>query len=480
MNENTSQAFFIPESQIQFHPMSYADPSGRVFRWQGELYRGVAVEKTQLYRRLFEEGIAPALIQNGILSGADITPFRTQTYSLVLKLHLIPFPSYIFEWCPDMLKDAALMILDLELALLEKGLTLIDVQPGNVLFNFARPVYIDYGSISEAPADSPWIPYAQFRRFYFYPLFMMSRGGYGVAQRLLHDHSPRLSEADLLTVLQPARMPLRSRLHSLRNRGAPWIKQRTPDWLHPFLRKGNAALKQTAYTASIGRQSRIDVIQGLRNQIEQITFQRIKTDWSEYDGDYPDLTLQDQWDDKHKSAYEALCRSKPKTVLDIASNRGWFSQIAARQGAQVVAFDIDEPSISKLYRDLRGTDTTILPLVMDFENPSPAEGICYQWMPAATERYRCEMVLAIALVHHLVFKAFLPFEQIAAGLSSFTEKTLLVEFIPHDDIHVSRWWNESYAWYTLENFQAALRNHFSQIEILPSAPHPRIYLLCER
>jgi hypothetical protein len=83
-------------------------------------------------------------------------------------------------------------------------------------------------------------------------------------------------------------------------------------------------------------------------------------------------------------------------------------------------------------------------------------------------------------VHHLVFKGNLRFEHIAAGLASFTTRWLLVEFIPKEDQYVSKWDHASRPWYNVDQFKSALSRHFQRIEVLPSDPHPRLMLLCEK
>jgi hypothetical protein len=167
-------------------------------------------------------------------------------------------------------------------------------------------------------------------------------------------------------------------------------------------------------------------------------------------------------------------------VLDIGSNRGWYSQLAASLGSSVVAFDVDSACIDRLFQDASDRRLTILPLVMDFRNPSPGYGLCKQWLAPATQRFQCDMVMVLALVHHLVFKAHLSFEQIVAAASVFAKKWLLIEFIPREDQFVREWWSEQYSWYTLENFQTTLSRHYRNVRIICTSAEPRIVLLCER
>jgi hypothetical protein len=99
---------------------------------------------------------------------------------------------------------------------------------------------------------------------------------------------------------------------------------------------------------------------------------------------------------------------------------------------------------------------------------------------AATERLKCDLVLAFSLVKELVFERYFNFELIAEGLSSFSNRWLLVEFISREDREISAKWGDRFSWYTLDNFIAALRDHFSRVNILPGAAEDRVLLLCEK
>jgi hypothetical protein len=117
---------------------------------------------------------------------------------------------------------------------------------------------------------------------------------------------------------------------------------------------------------------------------------------------------------------------------------------------------------------------------MDFKHPSRAYGIFCEQLPSALERLRCSLGMALALVHHLVFKRCMRFEQIARGLSLFAADRALVEFVPREDRFVREWWSPRFSWYTLDGFVSAFRQEFRNVTILPSHPEPRVLLLCER
>ena len=73
-----------------------------------------------------------------------------------------------------MLKDAALLQLDLLLAALEQDLVLKDSTPYNVQFRGAQPVFVDVGSFERLREGEPWVGYRQFCMLYLYPLLLQA------------------------------------------------------------------------------------------------------------------------------------------------------------------------------------------------------------------------------------------------------------------------------------------------------------------
>jgi SAM-dependent methyltransferase len=468
----------IPYSEVLFHPLSFADPSGRLFRWEGRLYRAISAERASLYRRLFDEGIVPRLVNKGLIE-TELTSLQINGYEMVLSHRELPFVSYPYEWCAAMLKDAAIMVIDIEIELAQYGLTLQDAHPWNVLFDGFKPFYVDFGSIVPAQANVLWPAYDEFCRFFLYPLYLMSQGYGRIARWLLHDYDKGVLESDLVALTRKSSLGFRAK--DIAMQLLLMVKQHVPSSFRPGLKKGLALLKSMLLRLSTAMRSRLDFLQQVRREVENITIPSLKTEWSEYyDGFFPSFSPSDGWTAKHISVHQVLSDLRPDSVLDIGSNRGWYSQLAALQGSQVVAFDVDEACITQLYYDAKEKSLSILPLVMDFRNPSPGYGLCNQWLIPATERLKCDMVLALALVHHLVFKQRLNFDQIVDGLSVFSKRWLLVEFIPRDDRYVSEWWSEKFSWYTLDNFIDALKKRFHDVRILPSYPEPRVLLLCEK
>src|SRR3712207_4546289 len=79
-----------------------------------------------------------------------------------------------------MLRDAALLQLDLVLGALGEDLMLKDSSPYNVQWRGAKPVFVDVGSFERLTPGEPWVGYRQFCMLYLYPLMLQAykRVGY--------------------------------------------------------------------------------------------------------------------------------------------------------------------------------------------------------------------------------------------------------------------------------------------------------------
>jgi hypothetical protein len=356
-------------------------------------------------------------------------------------------------------------------------LTLQDSHSYNILFEKYHPVFVDIGSIIPANSDVGWPVYDEFCRFFIYPLQLAAQKKERIARWLLHDFIHGIPKSDFEAISDNAPVSLKNTFNDIKG----VIKKQTPS-LYSQLKKRYDSLKVLIKKGSSPENKpHLDFMRNLRHEVEGIVLPSMQTEWSEYYGDnLQSFSPSEDWTQKHRSVYKILSTLTPFSVLDIGSNRGWYSQLAAHLGSNVVSFDTDEMSIGKLYQDAQNENISMLPLVMDIRNPSPGYGLCNRSLAPAVDRLNCDLVLALALVHHLVYKQYLTFEQIAEATSSFSKKWLLIEFIPKDDQYVREWWNESYSWYTLDNFIFSMKKKFGKVMIYPSFPEPRVLLLCEK
>jgi SAM-dependent methyltransferase len=179
---------------------------------------------------------------------------------------------------------------------------------------------------------------------------------------------------------------------------------------------------------------------------------------------------------------EALAEFRPRRVLDVGANTGYFSRTAARSGARVVAIDSDEASVGEIFRGARAEELDVLPLVIDIARPSPATGWRNREQPSFLERARrsFDAVLMLAVCHHLMVSELIPLDEIAELASELTERFLLVEFVGADDPmfrRLTRGRAALFEHFTRETFEAAFGRRFRLVRSRPLAESGRwLYL----
>jgi SAM-dependent methyltransferase len=120
-------------------------------------------------------------------------------------------------------------------------------------------------------------------------------------------------------------------------------------------------------------------------------------------------------------------------VWDIGCNNGRYSRIAAEVARTVVAFDAEQGPVELLYRELRAeANDRILPLTMNLADPSPGLGWRGLERRALADRGTPDLVLALALVHHVTIGANVPVKEFVDWLASLGA-ALVIEFPTRED-----------------------------------------------
>ena len=142
---------------------------------------------------------------------------------------------------------------------------------------------------------------------------------------------------------------------------------------------------------------------------------------------------------------------------------------ALKQEARAALIATAEAALAHADRHPFGI-TTELPLLLDLTNPTPAIGWDNTERPAFFQRVRADVVMALALVHHLAISNNVPLEDIARALAQWGTH-LIIEFVPKSDSQVQRLLaarEDIFPDYTLEGFTRAFSRHFrleQQIDI---------------
>jgi ribosomal protein L11 methylase PrmA len=452
---------------------SYRDPSGFVYSRDGTLYRQVNRVFQDRFQAFLDSGLYAELEEGRLL-----VPHRDASLGLaasadavaVLEPEQVEFVSYPYEWAFGQLKDAALLTLELQERALARGFTLRDASAYNVQFVRGRPLFIDTLSFEPRDEGAPWAGYRQFCEHFLVPLALMSRVDVRTAT-LLRAHLEGIP-LDLGSRLLPRRTWLRAgllfhvHLHAMAQR-------RYADRGTGEAAAGGASRRGVSPTAAAG------LVRSLRAAVESLEWTPSGTEWADYTDD--NNYSAEAAGSKREAVVDFLRGLDARTAWDLGANTGEYSRAAREVVPRVIAFDLDPAAVERNYRRVKAEDEAgILPLLLDLTNPSPALGWAHRERLSLEERGPADVLLALAVVHHLAIGHNLPLERVA-GFFARLGRSLVVEFVPKSDSQVRRLLRDRpdiFPDYTREGFEAAFRGWFRIERALPVADSERtLYLM---
>jgi hypothetical protein len=455
----------IPLHEIRFHPLSFCDAGGRVFWWNGGLYRGITPEYASFYRALFDRGVVTRLIQDRYLIDTELTELRSPDFPMILRHRQVRFVSFANEWCPDMLAAAGRFLLDLLEVLVPQGLVLSSANPWSVLFEGCRPVLVDFCDIVPLDGDpSPdWERFTQeFHTDFIQPLELMSQGRGDLARWILADYEHQeihTQFAEIMGYRTPNSTPRRAV-----RRLARLIAGRS--------RPGSGS------SAGIARSSPqiLGEIRSLGRTLDRAARPRKPNSAASPTGAPGALPLRPgpDWGPREQTVYEVLATLRPASVADLGCGAGWYARLAASLGSAVVAMDRDEGQVSLCYRAAKADDLAVLPLVMNLRYPTPGFGVSNRMVAPALQRLGADLGLALGVVHQLAIGQSLALDHVIEALASFSRRWLLIEFVPPEEA------GSSPPAYSLDDLLGALSSWGRVVQIMRSSPEPRKLILCER
>ncbi len=387
----------------------------------------------------------------------------------VIKPEQIRFLSYPYEWSFTQLKDAALLTLNIQKEALLSGMTLKDASAYNIQFQDGHPILIDTLSFAAYQEGEAWIAYKQFCQHFLAPLALMSKTDIRL-NGLLKSHIDGIP-LDLASRLLPRSTWLKFGLLSHIHLHAMAQRNISSD---QAVTGGNQRQRNTTKSALVG------LIENLEKTVRNLRWVPQGTDWSEY---YEGTNYSESaFMEKKRIVRDLLVELQPKTLLDLGANNGEFSRLAKEiEGCYIVSTDVDPGAVEQNYLEVRDArEKNILPLVIDLTNPSPAIGWRNQERDSFLSRAHADVVMALALVHHLAISNNLPLSSIAQTLASMGEYAI-VEFVPKEDSQVQRLLTtreDIFDEYTADGFVQAMNEVYSIEEHIPIMGTGReIYLL---
>ena len=445
-------------SNLRSEPGSFRDRRGKIFYWNGEIIRALSRRAVEEWQALAATRFFPRLMKTGKVVKTELLDAKGLEGSFseagewagFLSHEAIPFISYPYEWSFQMLKDAALLQLELIEAALGENMILKDASSFNLQWQGSQPVFIDIPSFERLSPGEPWVGYRQFCQLFLYPLLLQSyknipfqpwlRGSIdGISSQ---DCSQLMSWKDLFRKGVLTHVYLQSRLQS-RYGGS------------------DTDARRVLKTAGFNRDLIAANVRRMTQTVSALNWKDTRSEWSDY-------TSNNTYSEEDHQAKADFVRNtvqsrRWKLVWDLGCNTGVFSRICAENSDYVVAMDQDPAAVEIFYQGLKKEGSrSILPLVMNFTDPSPDLGWRCLERKTITGRGQPELTLCLALIHHIVIGSNVPAGEFVEWLAEL-QSSLVIEFVTKDDPMVQvllRNKEDQYQDYGLDSFERSLGSCF--------------------
>lgn len=447
---------------------SFRDRNNRVFYHQQQVYRGLSQQAWQEWQKLAQTSFFSRLMEEGRIvqtTAVEDPPFEDpeirEQWAAFLHHQTIPFISYPYEWPFGMLKEAALLHLELLQAALAEDMILKDATAYNIQWLGTNPVFIDVTSFETLEPGTPWVGYRQFCQMFLYPLMLQ-------AYKNIDFHPLLRGDTEGVDAQQCSRM------------------MSARDWLRPGVffhvmlqanmqeKAGSQSVKQELKHAGFHKELIVNNLRKLQQIIRPMTMPSQKSVWSDYaeNNSYTDDSRQQ----KRDFVRQAVMSQPWNQVWDLGSNTGEYARIAAENAAYVLAMDADHLAVERLYQQLkREGHRHILPLVNNVTNPSPSQGWRGQERKSLADRGKPDLVLALALVHHVVIGANIPLREFVAWLGELGA-SVAIEFVTRADPMVQTLLRnkvDQYTDYDQDYFEQCLAHWFEIRQVQAVIPGQR-------
>lgn len=405
----------------------------------GRLFRRIPKENIAYALKLFETGFMNELMKKDLIPKVRIVHKNTHSDNMLIEQEVIPYVVQPYEWSFHMLYAAGKMVLKVNELALKYGYYVADPHVYNVVFKGTVPLYVDMGSFQKIPDQAgKWCGYDKFLHDFVYPLRLAgNRRGLSaptIAQRVL---GICIGDIDLM---EYERIFRHKRLGICEK-----IKQKSR--VVPAFHKIN--LGKPVVKAQYQKQTHT-----LNKMLDKYRFTDADK-WSDYQNDYLSA-------DTTNHRFDRLCRLLQKIEItssfEVGGNQGVFSAMLLERGIvrRALCSDCDRGAIDKGFTQNAGNHFLNFAVynLLDVTETGQLK---------RSERFQSDIVIALALTHHLLLAQNLRLQWVMETLKAFTRKYILIEFMP---LGLGGRRSSLPKWYTLEWFKAETGRYFEILEVV--------------
>ncbi len=403
---------------IEIQYFSFRDPDARVLKTEKGFVRYLFLKYKDQYDHLMQSGLYDELVKAQLLiPHQEIAPDTDDIsiYKIILP-EQIPFQSYPFEWSFVQWRKAILAFLKINQVAIKYGMILKDATPYNFYLKGGKAILFDTSSFIFFKENNPWLAYRQFCEVFFAPLALMKYNGAQWAKLYMS----ALSGLPMKFVSR--QLPAKS-----------WLNISCFLHIHLHSKYENKKIKKEHAPRGFSKAQLEQLFELFISTIKSWESAHAFTEkWINYYEQ--DIESPAYLTDKQNIITNWLAEINPKTVIDLGANTGLFSMIAAKTAEQVIAAEYDDTCVDKIEKQIQKNNLqNITTLVTDLSETSPALGMLNKEYAPFIERGKSDLVMALALIHHLVIGKNLSMAHIVELFALLSNQYVIVEFIPKTD-----------------------------------------------
>ncbi len=459
---------------------SVVDDIGSVYIGENRVFRVINPCAEKSVKKLICSGLIEELARQNLFPKTWLSDEKIDGNRLVLEHEKAGVITYPFEWSPEMMRRAALCVLKIIKISNEYGYELKDAHPYNILFCGCNPMWVDFGSIIPKKYENNPVALEQFFSSIYLPLKLYEAGLHSVYKKMWRVKGAGIPiEEYLLFKYSVLRILGINKLQFIVHAWfflKRYLGYRSTNNLQLSKKKKIFLKLWTFLNLDIFFSNQKYVVEKIIWKVKKLQL-TAKTAWSEYHK-HSGLVLNDGQvilSERFNKILQIIDKLQPSTVTELAANQGVLSnEIAKRKYVKnVICTDYDEASIDRFMIHFGSNNKKIIPAVIDFMRCFHND-IC----EPPQNRLKSELVIALAVTHHLILTQKYELNFIFERIFSFGEKYVITEFMPLG------LWNGKFSpeipiWYTQEWFEGNLKN---QCKIIESTQYEknRILYVCRK
>lgn len=395
------------------------DEVGELFFYENSVFRAINDAYIPQVKEMFDNGLMEELTSKKLFPKTWISDVEIAGYSLVLEHENITNWNYAYEWSFDMLKDAALLVLEINQIANKYAYQLMDGHASNVVFNMNKAQYIDFGSFVsfDKKSNSSWESYTVFYVQFYIPLYLWSKSYPDVARNifLMRDY---FSEKEFFKLKYPLtsffvgkHFSKLKKIKTLSLNSEGEIRKKIPKGYKQSIALVLAKLLKSRFSAT-----------KLKNKISNFTKPQEPSMWNDYHN-----TIEPKTNKRFLRVIQIIKNLKDaETLVELGSNQGKFASLISEetQIKKIIATDYDKEAVNIMYLNTKNK-ANFLVLLFDM-----VRTIGRKCDKDIKERIKSDIVISLAVTHHLILTQKIPIDYIFETMKSLSNKYIIVEFMP--------------------------------------------------